>query len=87
MQVSAAENLLVHCFSDEAIILDLNSEIYYALNEVGIQMWQALEACGSIESACDLLAARYDVPLETLRCDLQEFVAQLQARNLVEIRE
>ena len=87
MKVSVAENLLVHCFSDEAIILDLNSEIYYALNDAGIQMWQALEACGSIESACDFLAARYDVSLETLRCDLQEFVAQLRARHLVVVHE
>lgn len=87
MRICAVENLLIHNFSSEAILLDLNEEAYYLFNGVGLEMWQALMRCDSVESACDFLATQYDVPRQTLQSDLHEFISQLNALKLIEIHE
>lgn len=86
-RVVANEDILVHQFGDEAVLLDLHSETYYALNEAGIRMWQALTTSDSIEAAYKLLIDQYDVPPKTLWSDLQEFIEQLKSDKLIVVYE
>ncbi|HUF61208.1 MAG TPA: PqqD family protein [Verrucomicrobiales bacterium] len=61
----------------EAVILNLNDDSYYGLDEVGTRLWQLLISSDSLGAACEAMLEEYDVPPDTLRRDVEEFVRQL----------
>lgn len=85
MRLTAADNLLLHRFGEEAVLLDLNTETYFTLNSVGVRMWELLTASPSVEQAYESLKAEYDVSAETLRADLDELIEQLRSRQLIKV--
>jgi len=86
-RVSAVENLLVHTFGDEAVVLNLNTETYYTFNGVGMKMWQVLTTSPSIDDALQALQAEYEVTEDVLRTDMDEFIDHLHDLKLIEIHE
>lgn len=86
-RVVAVDNILVHQFGEEAVILNLNNETYYRLNGSAIQMWQSLLSNESVEQAQASLLAEFDVTAEQLKNDLETFIHTLQEAQLVEIQE
>ena len=70
----------------EAILLDMNSEEYYSLNDTGRYMWQLLESHATIDDALTELVEHVpDEDSETLRRDLIGFVDQLVAHAFVDV--
>ncbi len=67
----------------EAVLLDIDSGIYFGLNAVGTDIWKVLRTGGSPEAIVRQLLAEYDVELAELQADVTEFLATLQARGLV----
>lgn len=77
------EAVLFRELEGEAVILNLESEAYYGLDEVGTRMWEVLSTSTTLEGAFEQLLSEYDVEPTTLRTDLQEFVDQLATHGLV----
>ena len=71
----------------ESVILDLVSESYCGLDQIGTRMWQAVTAADSIEAAFDVLLEEYEVEADTLRTDLSELLDTLLARGLIEVSD
>ena len=69
----------------ESVILDLDSEKYFGLDEVGTHMWQLVTAAETIQSAFDTLLNEYDVEPDELRDDLAQLLDSLLDRGLIEI--
>ena len=69
----------------ESVLLDLATETYFGLDDVGSRMWVALTTTSSIESACDLLAGEYDVDHERLEADLRAFTQKLVEAGLLRV--
>ena len=71
--------------SDGAVLLHVEEEIYFGLNDVGTLIWQMLPpACVSLDELCDRLAQTYaGVPPDVLRADVLELLAQLEENQLV----
>lgn len=86
-RVIVPEGVHIQDVSGEAIILNLKTERYYGLNEVGAHMWQALISTESLQAALDALAAEYEIDLPTLRGDLLELVTRLVEDGLLEIAQ
>jgi hypothetical protein len=84
-RVSVAPNVLVRELQGESVLLNLDSEAYFGLDEVGTGMWRALAASATLDEACDLLLAEYDVEPRQLREDLEAFVSELAKAGLVDI--
>jgi hypothetical protein len=76
----------VHCqeLDGESVFLNLNSGRYFGLDEVGTRMWKVLTTAPSVQAACELLQAEYDVEAERLRQDVSELLEKLVAHGLVE---
>jgi len=70
----------------EAVILNLETGIYFGLDEVGTRMWQLLEQHGSLRTACRDLEEEFDVQRQELETDLIAFVGQLHEKGLVAYR-
>ena len=84
--VRVAPDVLFRMVSDEAILVNLNTEVYLGLNPVGARMWSALNDALSIDSAYQALLSEYDVEPERLRADLEELLGQLLGQELIEVR-
>ena len=83
-RVRVAPDVLFRLLSDEAVLVNLNTEVYLGLNAVGARMWSVLTSAGSVQAAYDALLQEYDVAPAQLRGDLEEFLDQLVAQRLLE---
>ena len=70
-------------FDDEAVLLDLSGGAYYALNEVGARIWEALAGGASIEETATEVLAAYDADPATVRADVEAITLDLLARGLL----
>ena len=77
--------VLFKTVSDGAVLLHVEEEIYFGLNDVGARIWQMLPPnCSSIDELCQRMSEAYaDVPPEVLRADVLELLAQLEENQLV----
>jgi hypothetical protein len=69
----------------EGVILDLASSTYFGLDEVGVRLWQLLQADPGLQAACSTLFSEYDVELAQLEQDLDKLVGQLVEAGLVSV--
>jgi len=70
----------------ESVILNLNTETYYGLDEVGTQIWLALTNSETIQHAYEQVLDAYDVDPETLHNDMTQLIEDLVHHGLLEIR-
>ena len=82
-RVSLSNDVLVQEVEGEAVLLDLKSEQYFGLNEVGVQLWRALETNPNLLAAHRKLLDLYEVEAETLAGDLMKIVRDLEKAGLV----
>lgn len=68
----------------EEVILHRGSEKYFGLNEVGTRLWEALEEPRTVDELVATIAEEFDVPEERSREDVETFVADLKAADLIE---
>lgn len=86
-RLAVPDNVMFRELEGESVILDLDSESYFGLDEVGTRMWLAVTAAASIQEAFDALAQEYEVEPDTLRHDLDELLATLLERGLLEVAD
>ena len=79
------DDVLISKLQEESVILNLDSERYYGLDDIGTRFLAALTASDSIEAAYETLATEYDVDPQTLRQDLLELVQNLADQGLIQI--
>ena len=84
-RVTTAPDVMVRIIGDEAVILNLKSELYLRLNPVGTRFWTVLHDAPSIQAAYESLLAEFDVAPTRLREDLNQLLGQLLEQRLVEV--
>jgi hypothetical protein len=86
MRVTVPAHVMVREIQGESVLLNLNSERYFGLDEVGTRMWATLATSASVQAAYEVLLGEYDVEAEQLRQNLQELIAKLVENGLLEVR-
>jgi len=76
---------MVRDVAGESVILNLATETYFGLDDVGTRMWKALEDNTTVQAAYQKLLHEYDVDPETLRRDFQELIGKLVEHGLLEL--
>ena len=84
-RVSVPDDVLMRELDGESVILDLASENYYGLDDIGTRIWQLLNSSNTVQKAYDSLLLEYDVEPKRLQQDMQELIAQLVAKDLLRI--
>jgi hypothetical protein len=82
-RVAIPDGVLISHLQEESVILNLESERYLGLDDVGTRFLTVLTSSESIEAAYQQLAAEYDVDPQVLRHDLQALVDQLFDQGLL----
>ena len=73
--------------SGEAVILNLESGIYYGLNEVGARIWELLREPKDLDSIRDVLLEEYEIDAETLQRDIVAIIDALRVAGLVRVSD
>jgi hypothetical protein len=77
-------DVMVSNLGGESVLLNLKTERYHGLDEIGFRFWELVTSSDSIQRAYDALVQEYDAAPETLRNDLAELIAALHQQGLVE---
>lgn len=73
---------------DEAVILHLDSGVYYGLNEVGARIWELLqERSRRFSDIQSIVLSEYDVSPEVFQQDLTNILHELRGAGLVEVQD
>jgi hypothetical protein len=86
-RLEVRRDVLTRELRGESVLLDLASERYFGLDEVGTGMWRALTAASTIDEAVKALESEYEVDPQALRSDVAEFVQKLADAGLVDVHD
>ncbi len=82
-RVTVPDDVLISNLQDESVILNLDSERYDGLANVGPRFLAVLTTSDTIESAYERLRNEYDVDPQILRTDLLALIENLIDRGLL----
>nr|WP_240155186.1 PqqD family protein [Chitinophaga sp. Cy-1792] len=68
------------------VILNLNTERFYELNEIGKRFWELIAENNGYMAAVEILQNEYEVSTERLQDDLTRLIDDLSKAALVEVR-
>jgi hypothetical protein len=79
-----ASNVVARAVRDEVVLLDLATERYLALDEVGARVWSLLDGEHSRDHIADTIAVEYAASIEQIAADVDDFLEQLSTLGLVQ---
>lgn len=84
-RTAAPAHVLVRLLDQESVLLNLETEQYFGLDETGTRMWQVVTTSPNIDAAYEALLAEYDVHPEMLRENLTELLGHLVEHGLLQV--
>jgi hypothetical protein len=84
-RVSVPTHVLVRFLEKEAVLLNLETERYFGLDETGTRMWQLTTGAPNVDTAYRQLLDEYDVDSDTLRENLAELLEKLADSGLLNL--
>ena len=78
-------HVLVRLLDRESVLLNLDTERYFGLDETGTRMWQLLTTLPTIDAAYHELLAEFDVEPGLLRANLTELLERLVENGLLQV--
>ena len=83
--VVPSPNVLVQELDGESVLLNLESERYFGLDDVGTRLWQHLLEHRRLDRICQELHKEYDVDERCLRADVIRLVQELIDAGIVAV--
>lgn len=68
------------------VLLDVDRQRYFGIDEVGTRIWELLAQEESAEAIIARMADEYDAPRERIAADVERFLGGLVTSRLVEAR-
>jgi hypothetical protein len=78
-----AASVHVRPLGSDLVLLDFANGEYFALDEVGAEIWRCVESQASIREIAATLITRYDVSSADALRDILQFLNELTARSLI----
>ena len=83
--IEISSDVLTQEVGGETVILDLKSESYFGLDEVGTRIWQLLQKQEDIHTITATMLNEYDVEEEQLEMDIQNLLTQLNEAGIISL--
>jgi hypothetical protein len=84
-RAAAPAHVMVRFLDRESVLLNLESERYFGLDETGTRMWQLATASRNIDTAYNELLAEFDVEPDLLRSNFAELLSRLVDNGLLQV--
>lgn len=78
------ERIMATQVDDELVLLDRKGGVLFSLAGTGRDVWERLGEAKPLAIIVRDLAASYDAPAQDVRADLQAFIGELAAADLIE---
>jgi hypothetical protein len=85
--VNAAPGQVSSTVEGEAVILNLETGVYYGLNPVGAWVWETIQTPTSVAQIHERLLAEFEVESERGEQDLMALLEDLVKAKLIEVKE
>jgi len=82
-QVSLSPRVIFQELKGEAVLLDLEKEVYFGLDEVATALWRQLQHNPDLNAACESMLGEFAVEPVQLQRDIFAFLTQLVDAGLV----
>ena len=79
----SGEVLMTELPDGESVLLDLRTEAYFGLNELGTAVWGVLSDGGDIDALVSRTSNDTGVDTTVIRADIDALIGELSARGLV----
>jgi hypothetical protein len=83
--ISLSPDVISQEVSGETVLLDLESENYFGLDEIGTRIWQLIKETNELQSIFDTLLEEYDVSEERLQLDVTTLLTEIEGLGLVKL--
>lgn len=83
MQVKAGENVVWNAVPGELVLLNADSGGYYALDDVGADIWRLLADSSSVAEVKERMVELYDGEPGRIAADVDRLVADLLENRLL----
>ncbi|OGR60171.1 MAG: hypothetical protein A2X36_12105 [Elusimicrobia bacterium GWA2_69_24] len=67
----------------EAVILDVDTAVYYSLNGVGLRIWELLGERKPEAEILDAITSEYDAPRQRIAEDLERLLRRLKKEGII----
>jgi hypothetical protein len=85
LRVTLLPNVIFQQVHEEAVLLDMTSEQYFALNELGMRTWQLLSEGMDFSKIIQQLLKEYEVDEVSLCNDISNWIHELAGLGLVQV--
>ncbi len=82
-KIALSENCIVREMGNSFVILNLGTERFYELNEVGKRFWELFTDNKEYTLTLDILLEEYDVTAEQLQKDISRLIEGLKKAGLI----
>lgn len=72
---------------DELVVLDLEGDVYFSLNDVGRLIWEAISDGKTFSEVVDAICETYDVERDRASEDAVAFLEDTLDRELLSVRD
>ena len=86
-KITISEEALSQEVNGETVILDLKSESYFGLDEVGTRIWQLLQEHGDVQKTFDVMLDEFDVAEDQLENDMSALLDEMLEKGLLHVEE
>jgi hypothetical protein len=86
-RVSVPNHVVHRRFASETVLLNVQTGIYYGMDEIGARFFDVLRETGNAHSAVAVLAKEFQAPVERIREDMVRYCSELVTLGLIELHE
>ena len=84
-RVVAVSSQATEDIGGESAIVELKSGVYYGTDDVGAEVWKAIQEPKSVSQVREHLLSEFDVDRETCERDLLAFLEELASAKLIDV--
>jgi hypothetical protein len=85
--VSVSRGSIFRNLGDETVILNIESNVYCGLNEVGARIWELLKEPKSVKEIQDTLLEEYEVEIDQCKNELLTLLQDLLDNELIDVKD
>ena len=84
-EIKVSPDVVFRTLDGEAVLLNLQSGVYFGLNQTGTRIWSMLSENTSLSEVHSRIVKEYEVEPELARSDLLTLTKQLAQKGLITI--
>ncbi len=83
--IHVSEHVVFEVLHDEAVLLNLQTGLYFSLNETGARIWELLVETSDLAQVVKRMSEEFEADCENIDADVRSLVTRLCEARLVQV--